>query len=41
MKRLGRYEVLAHIAEGGMAVLTSHQEVAIAAGVAQTLRLAA
>jgi len=31
----------AHIAGGGMAVLTSHQEVAIAGGVAQTLRLAA
>ena len=31
----------AHIAGGGMAVLTSHQEVAIAAGVGQTLRLAA
>ncbi|HUW38047.1 MAG TPA: cytochrome c biogenesis heme-transporting ATPase CcmA [Rhodocyclaceae bacterium] len=31
----------AHIASGGMAVLTSHQEVAIAGGVVQTLRLAA
>jgi len=31
----------AHIAGGGMAVLTSHQEVAIAGGVVQTLRLAA
>ncbi len=31
----------AHIAGGGMAVLTSHQEVAIEGGVAQTLRLAA
>jgi len=33
-------EVIAtHLAAGGMAVLTSHQEVAIGGGVAQTLRL--
>lgn len=30
-----------HLSAGGMAVLTSHQEVAIASGVAQTLRIAA
>ena len=30
----------AHLSRGGMAVLTSHQEVSIASGVAQTLRIA-
>ena len=30
-----------HLAEGGMAVLTSHQDVAISRGVEQTLRIAA